>query len=81
MSLSGDKGVAQFKKSVKMGHPSVHIYFCFTKKMCHFHREHVLDHQGCAEDHQEARCGWEPLRAPQKSTAGYVYGLLDPICQ
>ena len=22
MSLSGDKGVAQFKKSVKMGHPS-----------------------------------------------------------
>ena len=23
MSLSGDKGVAQFKKSVKMGHPNV----------------------------------------------------------
>ena len=22
MSLSGDKGVAQFKKSVKMGHPN-----------------------------------------------------------
>ena len=25
MSLSGDKGVAQFKKSVKMGHPIVHL--------------------------------------------------------
>ena len=25
MSLSGDKGVAQFKKSVKMGHPSTDI--------------------------------------------------------
>ena len=24
MSLSGDKGVAQFKKSVKMGHPNDH---------------------------------------------------------
>ena len=24
MSLSGDKGVAQFKKSVKMGHPILH---------------------------------------------------------
>ena len=24
MSLSGDKGVAQFKKSVKMGHPTCH---------------------------------------------------------
>ena len=23
MSLSGDKGVAQFKKSVKMGHPNI----------------------------------------------------------
>ena len=46
--------------------------------MCHFHREHVLDHQGCAEDHQEARCGWEPLRAPQKSTAGYVCRLWTP---
>ena len=25
MSLSGDKGVAQFKKSVKMGHPTLHL--------------------------------------------------------
>ena len=25
MSLSGDKGVAQFKKSVKMGHPTVQV--------------------------------------------------------
>ena len=25
MSLSGDKGVAQFKKSVKMGHPNQDI--------------------------------------------------------
>ena len=27
MSLSGDKGVAQFKKSVKMEHPNPHIIF------------------------------------------------------
>ena len=27
MSLSGDKGVAQFKKSVKMGHPSDYLRF------------------------------------------------------
>ena len=26
MSLSGDKGVAQFKKSVKMEHPNDHDY-------------------------------------------------------
>ena len=26
MSLSGDKGVAQFKKSVKMGHPNLHAW-------------------------------------------------------
>ena len=27
MSLSGDKEVAQFKKSVEMGHPNMYTYF------------------------------------------------------
>ena len=31
MSLSGDKGVAQFKKSVKMGHPIKQRFFSFPK--------------------------------------------------
>ena len=26
MSLRGDKGVAQFKKSVKMGHPNLYVH-------------------------------------------------------
>ena len=32
MSLSGDKGVAQFKKSVKMGHPIG--YSCYLTAAC-----------------------------------------------
>ena len=32
MSLSGDKGVAQFKKSVKMEHPSVYYWLTKSKK-------------------------------------------------
>ena len=33
MSLSGDKGVAQFKKSVKMGHPILKPYFPLIRGM------------------------------------------------
>ena len=36
MSLSGDKGVAQFKKSVKMGHPIEDIHSLLSRRMCHY---------------------------------------------
>ena len=32
MSLSGDKGVAQFKKSVKMGHPTIDLRWLFDDR-------------------------------------------------
>ena len=39
MSLSGDKGVAQFKKSVKMGHPIVECIVVnnFKSKRKYYH--------------------------------------------
>ena len=36
MSLSGDKGVAQFKKSVKMGHPSGKAHACVVCLVNHY---------------------------------------------
>ena len=42
MSLSGDKGVAQFKKSVKMGHPILHIDIQIPPN--------TLKYQGCLEE-------------------------------
>ena len=45
MSLSGDKGVAQFKKSVKMGHPSIKPGFCiFLSIICVTHLKSDVNH-------------------------------------
>ena len=37
MSLSGDKGVAQLKKSVKMGHPNVEDWFLWPRPDANIH--------------------------------------------
>ena len=50
MSLSGDKGVAQFKKSVKMGHPTVqHTMISVTVSALHNLDIHIL--LDCAKTH------------------------------